>query len=77
MPHIIVKLATGRPLPLKQALSDRLAAVVTQVLDVPDASVSVAIEEVEPADWARSVYIPDIQAKSDRVYKKPGYDPFA
>ena len=34
----------------------------------------VAVEEVEPADWAEKVYTPDIVNKPDQVYQKPGYD---
>jgi 4-oxalocrotonate tautomerase len=40
-------------------------------------SVSVAIEEVKPEDWAEQVYRPDILGQPDRLYKKPGYNPFA
>ena len=40
-----------------------------------DKSISVAIEDVAPAEWAEKVYGPDIKAKWDTVYKKPGYDP--
>jgi 4-oxalocrotonate tautomerase len=36
----------------------------------------VAFEEVEPQDWTETVYKPDIQNKWDKVYKKPGYNPF-
>jgi 4-oxalocrotonate tautomerase len=35
-------------------------------------SVSVAIEEVSPSDWAEKVYKPDIIDKEDKLYKKPG-----
>jgi 4-oxalocrotonate tautomerase len=38
--------------------------------------VSVAIEEVKPEDWAEKVYRPDILNKSEKLYKKPGYNPF-
>jgi 4-oxalocrotonate tautomerase len=36
-------------------------------------SVSVAIEDVEPAEWGEKVYKPDILGNWDKVYKKPGY----
>ena len=36
---------------------------------------SVAIEDVEPGNWAEQVYRPDILGKMQTVYKKPGYDP--
>jgi 4-oxalocrotonate tautomerase len=34
--------------------------------------VSVALEEIEPPDWAGKVYRPDIKGKWDQLYKKPG-----
>jgi len=39
-------------------------------------SVSVAIEEVQKEDWAGKVYQPDILNNKNRLYKKPGYNPF-
>ena len=44
------------------------------VLGYGEESVSVAMEEVEPQDWAEKVYKPDIVNKSEQLYKKPGYD---
>ena len=38
-----------------------------------DESVSVAIEEIDADEWAEKVYRPDIEQKSDTLYKKPGY----
>jgi 4-oxalocrotonate tautomerase len=43
------------------------------VLNYGEESVSVAIEEVEPQDWAEKVYKPDILNNSQKLYKKPGY----
>jgi 4-oxalocrotonate tautomerase len=36
-------------------------------------SVSVAIEEVAPQDWAEKVYKPDILHNAEKLYKQPGY----
>jgi 4-oxalocrotonate tautomerase len=44
-----------------------------RVLNQGEESVSVAIEEVEPQDWAEKVYQPDIVDNSEKLYKKPGY----
>ena len=44
------------------------------VLDYGEESVSVAIEEVKPEDWAEKVYKPDIVKNPEKLYKKPGYD---
>ena len=43
------------------------------VLDYGDESVSVAVEEVDAAEWAAKVYQPEIVRKSAHLYKKPGY----
>jgi 4-oxalocrotonate tautomerase len=45
------------------------------VLNYGEESVSVGIEEVEPQQWADQVYKPDILAKPETIYKKPGYKP--
>jgi hypothetical protein len=39
-------------------------------------SVSVAIEEIKPEDWAEKVYKPEILSNPEKLYKKPGYNPF-
>ena len=43
------------------------------VLGYGEESVSVAMEEVKPGDWAEKVYKPDILGKSKGLYKRPGY----
>ncbi len=43
------------------------------VLHYGEESVSVAIEEIGPQDWAEKVYQPDIVNTTARLYKKPGY----
>ena len=40
------------------------------ILGYAEESVSVAIEEVKPQDWAERVYTPDIRNKWDKVYKE-------
>ena len=77
MPHIVLKMISGRSESLKQELATRLTQTVVDVLGVGEASISVAIEDVAQADWTARVYVPDIQDKAAQIYKKPGYDPFA
>jgi 4-oxalocrotonate tautomerase len=36
----------------------------------------VAFDEVKPEEWAEKVYRPDILENQQRLYKKPGYNPF-
>jgi 4-oxalocrotonate tautomerase len=75
MPHVIVKLAIGRTEQEKMRLAEEFANAVQNVTGTADESVSVAVEDVAPEDWSEQVYGPDIKAKWDTVYRKPGYDP--
>jgi 4-oxalocrotonate tautomerase len=73
MPHVIVKLWPGKSEQQKVRLADEIVKDVTKVLNYGEESVSIAIEEVEPQDWAKKVYQPDIVNNSERLYKRPGY----
>jgi 4-oxalocrotonate tautomerase len=74
MPHVIVKLWPGKSERQKARLAERITQAVTDVLGYGEESVSVAMEEVEPQDWAEKVYKPDIASKPGQLYKNPGYD---
>ena len=74
MPHVIVKLWPGKSEKQKARLAEAITKDVTEVLGYAEESVSVAMEEVEPQDWAEKVYKPDIVNKPEQLYKKPGYD---
>jgi 4-oxalocrotonate tautomerase len=74
MPHVIVKLWPGKSARQKTRLAEAIVKDVTTVLNYGKESVSVAMEEVEPGDWADKVYKPDILNKRETLYKKPGYD---
>ena len=76
MPHVIIKLYSGRSKREKERLAEEITKAVTSVLKYGDQSVSVGIEDVEPENWAENVYKPDILRKPDTIYKKPGYNPF-
>jgi 4-oxalocrotonate tautomerase len=76
MPHVIVKLYAGRSEEQKAHLAEEITKAVIAALNSAEKSVSVAIEDVEPADWAEKVYRPDIIGNAERLYKKPGYNPF-
>jgi 4-oxalocrotonate tautomerase len=73
MPHVIVKLWPGKSEAEKIRLAEKIAQDVMEILNYGEESVSVAIEEIESSDWAKQVYQPDIEAKRDQLYKKPGY----
>jgi 4-oxalocrotonate tautomerase len=74
MPHVIVKLWPGKSEQQKARLAEAIAKDVMDVLGYGEESVSVALEEVAPEDWAEKVYKPDIEGKPEQLYKKPGYD---
>jgi 4-oxalocrotonate tautomerase len=76
MPHVIVKLYPGRSEQEKARLAERIVKDLISTLNNAQESVSVAIQEVNPADWAEKVYRPDILGHQEDLYKKPGYDPF-
>ena len=74
MPHVIVKLWPGPSESQKVRLTEAITKDVMDILDLGEESVSVALEEVKPEDWAEKVYKPDILNKLEKLYKKPGYD---
>jgi 4-oxalocrotonate tautomerase len=73
MPHVIVKLWPGKSEQQKVRLTEEIIKDAMKVLSYREESFSVAIEEVEPRDWAEKVYRPDIVNNSGKLYKKPGY----
>ena len=73
MPHVIVKLWPGKSESQKARLAEKIVHDVMEVLDYGEESVSVAMEEIKSSDWAKQVYQPDIKAKWDKLYKRPGY----
>jgi 4-oxalocrotonate tautomerase len=76
MPHVIVKLYAGRSEAEKARLAEALAGAVRETLGSSDASISVAVEDVSPEEWAEQVYRPHILERPERLYRKPGYNPF-
>ena len=75
MPHIIIKLVRGRSDEQKTRLADAVTKAVMDGVSVPEAAVSVAIEDIEPDRWTDDVYAPDIEGLWKQLYKKPGYEP--
>jgi 4-oxalocrotonate tautomerase len=76
MPHVIVKLYPGRSDEQKKQLSDEIVKDVVSIAKCEEKVVSVAIEEIDPDEWAEKVYKPDILDNKDKLYKEPGYNPF-
>ncbi|WP_343553920.1 tautomerase family protein [Pantoea sp.] len=74
MPHIIVKIV-GQSEENKTAIAQALSETLINAFGINESSISVSIEDVLKENWIEAVYKPDILAKSNELYKKPGYDP--
>jgi 4-oxalocrotonate tautomerase len=70
-PHI-VKLYPGRSQQQKTRLAKEIVKDVVAIAKCEEKSVSVAIEEIKPEDWAEKVYRPDILNSPEKLYKEPG-----
>jgi len=57
----------------KQKLADQVTQTVVKTLHDGQESVSVALLEVGPSEWAEKVYRTDIVGNEQNLYKKPGY----
>jgi 4-oxalocrotonate tautomerase len=75
MPHVVVKLYAGRSEAQKQRLAEEVTKAVMTATGCSESSVSVGVEDVEPSAWTAEVYEPDIVAKAETIFKKPGYTP--
>jgi len=73
MPHVIVKLWSGKSEEQKNRLAEEITKDVMGLLNYGAESVSVALQEVEPQDWGEKVYRPDILGQAGHLYKEPGY----
>ena len=77
MPHVTVKLYPGRSEEAKQRLTRKITQAILDETGCKERSISVAIEEVAPEDWAEAVFREDILNTRGTLYKEPGYNPFA
>ena len=75
MPHVIVKLASGRTEQQKQKLAEGVTQAVMTSLGLGEAAISVSLEEIAPGHWTEKVYEADIINGSGKLYKQPGYKP--
>ncbi len=74
MPHISLKMLKGRTEEQKKAAADKLTAALCEALGCGDGHVTVSIEDYTPEEW-QDVFAEDIEGKSDKLYRKPAYDP--
>ncbi len=75
MPHVILKMYAGRTDEQKRRLATALTKAVMSAGGASEDSISVAIEDVAPAEWFPKVYEPEIAGKPELIFKKPGYGP--
>ena len=75
MPHVIVKMWSGKSEQQKTRMVEEVTKAVMSSLGYGADSVSVSVEEVAPGDWTEKVYKPDILGGPGKLYKQPGYDP--
>ncbi|WP_251977563.1 tautomerase family protein [Salinicola avicenniae] len=75
MPHVTLKLATGRSDAVKQQLADAFTQALVELAGAEPAQVSIAIEDVDIADWRREVYEPEVAPALETLQRKPGYQP--
>ena len=73
MPHIVVKMKAGRTEEQKRRLTEEIAKDVMEICNVPETSVSIAIEEFPKDAWDSAVYEPEIIPNWNKLYKEPGY----
>lgn len=73
MPHISVKLWTGKTEAEKKKLAEELTKTAMSLLGNGEESFSVAIEDIEPNEWKEKVYMPEIVGRKEKLYKQPGY----
>lgn len=74
MPHISLKMLKGRTEEQKIAAAEKLTAALCSALDCGDGHVTVTIEDFSAEEW-QDVFANDIEGKSDKLYRKPKYDP--
>ena len=77
MPHVIVKMYSGRTEEQKKKLAEEVAKAVMAGTGNGEESISVSVEDIAPSDWTDRVYKPDIENGPGKLYKRPGYGPLA
>ena len=76
MPHVAIKLFPGKTEQQKTQLTEAIRQSMLSIFKSTDESISITFEEIDPKDWIEAVYKPEIESKPDKLYKKPGYNPY-
>jgi 4-oxalocrotonate tautomerase len=73
MPHVVVKMYPGSTEEQKIRLSEEITKAIMKVLNKPESSISIAIEDIDKNEWMKKVYETEIAPNLEKLYKKPGY----
>lgn len=74
MPHVTIKLYPGKTEEQKIRLTEAITREMMEILGSGTNAISVGFEEIASESWKDEVYLPEIKASWDRLYKKPGYE---
>lgn len=77
MPHVIIKMYPGRSEEQKSKLTEAVTRSVVDIAGTSEEHVSIDIQEINPEDWAETVYRNEILPRLGELAKKPGYNPLA
>jgi 4-oxalocrotonate tautomerase family enzyme len=74
MPHIAIKMLKGRTEEQKKKAAEAVSEALRISLGVPQAYISVSVEDYTAAEWQK-VFRDEVTGKSSDLYVKPDYDP--
>lgn len=75
MPHVIIKLLSGRSDQQKTRIAEEVTKAIIATANCNEKAVSVSIQDIQPDAWTETVYKPDILNGPGKLFKKPGYSP--
>ena len=73
MPHVEIQCYPGRTEEQKQLCAEKVADAIAETMGCNISSVSIAIKELDQADWKEKVWDKQIVPDEKYLYKKPGY----
>lgn len=77
MPHVVLKMYPGVTEEQKAKIAEEITGVITRITEKDPIYVTVDIRDVATKDWNEDVYRAEIIPNLDKLYKKPGYNPFS
>ena len=74
MPHISVKMLSGRTEEQKKKVAEAVKDAAMEALGIGDTYVTVSVEDYNNKQW-QDVFKEEVTDKGEKVYIKPKYDP--